>query len=197
MARPSHREKLLTEGLGVVHAQGYVGASVRDIVQAAGVPQGSFTNHFTSKEAFGLEVLDLYFEKTCEGFQSTLLNDSLKPLDRVAAYIDLNIKRLRSFELHKGCMYGNLAAEASDHSEPIRLRLVEIFGEIQKSIEGCLKAAIKDGDLAPKTKAGETAGFILSSLQGAILMAKTTRSTLPIERFRKILFASVLNDQLA
>jgi integrase len=30
---------------------------VRDVVQAAGVPQGSFTNHFTSKEAFGLEIL--------------------------------------------------------------------------------------------------------------------------------------------
>jgi TetR/AcrR family transcriptional regulator, transcriptional repressor for nem operon len=53
MPKPSHREKLLTAGLQVVFEQGYCGASVRDIVQAAGVPQGSFTNHFRSKEAFG------------------------------------------------------------------------------------------------------------------------------------------------
>ena len=57
MPKPSHREKILTEGLRVVHERGFAGASVRDIVQAAGVPQGSFTNHFASKEAFGLEVL--------------------------------------------------------------------------------------------------------------------------------------------
>jgi TetR/AcrR family transcriptional repressor of nem operon len=42
----------------VVFERGYCGASARDIVQAAGVPQVSFTNHFRSKEAFSLEVLE-------------------------------------------------------------------------------------------------------------------------------------------
>ena len=59
MPKPSNREKILTEGMRVVHEHGFAGASVRDIVQAAGVPQGSFTNHFASKEAFGLEVIEL------------------------------------------------------------------------------------------------------------------------------------------
>jgi len=45
MARPANREKILTAGLRVVHERGFGGASVRDIVQAAGVPQGSFTCH--------------------------------------------------------------------------------------------------------------------------------------------------------
>jgi TetR/AcrR family transcriptional repressor of nem operon len=54
MPKPSHREKLLEAGFEVVLERGYCGASVRDIVQAAGAPQGSFTNHFTSKEAFCL-----------------------------------------------------------------------------------------------------------------------------------------------
>ena len=40
---------------------GYEGATVRDICAAAGAPQGSFTNHFRSKEAFAQEVLDRYF----------------------------------------------------------------------------------------------------------------------------------------
>ena len=61
MPKSTNRDKLLTQGLRVVHQQGLAGASVRDIVQAAGVPQGSFTNHFPSKEAFGVEILDLYF----------------------------------------------------------------------------------------------------------------------------------------
>eukprot|EP01035_Chromulina_nebulosa_P054276 gene54276-74329_t len=56
MTKMSNRDRILTEGLKVVHAHGYAGASVRDIVQAAGVPQGSFTNHFTSKEAFGVDI---------------------------------------------------------------------------------------------------------------------------------------------
>src|SRR5580658_3442005 len=61
MPKPSHREKLLEAGFDVVLERGYCGASVRDIVQAAGAPQGSFTNHFASKDMFCLELLNRYF----------------------------------------------------------------------------------------------------------------------------------------
>src|SRR5258708_14046070 len=85
MGKPSKREKILTEGLRVVHEHGFGGASVRDIVQAAGVPQGSFTNHFASKEAFGLEIIDRYFANISELARETLRNDSLPPLLRLGA----------------------------------------------------------------------------------------------------------------
>jgi TetR/AcrR family transcriptional repressor of nem operon len=58
MPKPSHREQLLKAGFKVVLERGYCGASVRDIVHAAGAPQGSFTNHFASKDAFCLELLN-------------------------------------------------------------------------------------------------------------------------------------------
>ena len=76
MPKPSHREKLLTAGLQVVFEQGYFGASVRDIVQAAGVPQGSFTNHFRSKEAFCLEVLERYFDLVRQNIEKALRNEA-------------------------------------------------------------------------------------------------------------------------
>ncbi len=85
MAKPSNRDKILTEGLRVVHERGFGGASVRDIVQAAGVPQGSFTNHFASKEAFGLEVIDRYFANATNTMRETLRNDALPPLQRLRA----------------------------------------------------------------------------------------------------------------
>src|ERR1700739_1838536 len=83
VAKPSHREKILTEGVRVVHERGCAGASVRDIVRAAGVPQGSFTNHFVSKEAFCLEALDLYFKDVRAIIQRTLRNDALPPFKRL------------------------------------------------------------------------------------------------------------------
>jgi TetR/AcrR family transcriptional regulator, transcriptional repressor for nem operon len=94
MSKPSHREKLLAAGLHVVLEQGYCGASVRDIVQAAGVPQGSFTNHFRSKEAFSLEVLERYFTLVLENIDKTLRNDSEPPLERLRKWVDLQIRYL-------------------------------------------------------------------------------------------------------
>jgi TetR/AcrR family transcriptional repressor of nem operon len=192
MPKPSHREKLLHVGMQVVHEHGFAGASVRDIVQAAGVPQGSFTNHFASKEAFGLEVIDLYFSNTTETMRQTLRNDELPPLQRLRAYIDAGKNRLNKDSMRNGCLFGNFTAEATDTSESIRLRLVAVFAEVQASIAYCLRAAVKAGEIAASTDCDEIAGFIVSSLQGANLLAKAQRSPVPVERFKEILFATVL-----
>ena len=134
MPKPSHREKILTEGLRVVQARGFGGASVRDIVEAAGVPQGSFTNHFASKEAFCLEILDLYFKDVRAMIQRTLRNDSLPPLKRLRAFVDAQIKYLNRIGWRNGCLIGNFSAEASEHSEVIRKRLIEIYEEMRRSV---------------------------------------------------------------
>jgi TetR/AcrR family transcriptional repressor of nem operon len=192
MPKPSHREKILTEGLRVVHERGFAGASVRDIVQAAGVPQGSFTNHFASKEAFGLEVLDLYYARGSELMRETLRNDALPPLQRLGAYIDATKDRLNRNGMRNGCLYCNFTVDASAHSEILRQRLVEIFAEVQASFAYCLRAAVKAGELSPNLDCDEIAAFIVSSLQGANLLAKAQRSPVPIERFKQILFSTIL-----
>jgi TetR/AcrR family transcriptional repressor of nem operon len=192
MAKPSNRERILTEGLRVVHAHGYAGASVRDIVQAAGVPQGSFTNHFASKEAFGLEILELYLAKGRELMRQTLRNDELPPLERLGNYIDANKARLNKDSMRNGCLFGNFTAEASDHSELIRQRLVEIFAEVQDAVAYCLNAAMEAGELPQGFQCNEVAGFVVSSLQGANLLAKAQRSPLPLDRFKRVLFSTVL-----
>ena len=192
MARPSHREKILCEGLKVVHEHGFAGASVRDIVRAAGVPQGSFTNHFASKEAFGLEILDLYFADTRRAMAETLLDDSRPPLERLGDYIDRSIATFRQDEMRHGCLIGNFSAEVVDHSEAMRLRLLEIFAEIRAAFAHCLRAAVAAGDLPRDFDVEGVAAVILSGLQGATLVAKAERSPEPVERVRTLLFSTIL-----
>ena len=192
MPKTSNRERILTEGLRVVHERGFANASVRDIVQAAGVPQGSFTNHFTSKEAFGLEILERYREMTSAAVTATLRNDALPPLRRLRAWIYGQLEYLRKEDMRRGCLYGNLSAEASEESEAIRARVASVFAENQASVGYCLEAAIDAGELAPNSDVKELAGFIVSSLQGAILVAKAQRSPVPVERFERVLFQHLL-----
>jgi len=192
MSKPSNRDKILKAGMTVVLERGYMGASVRDIVQAAGVPQGSFTNHFTSKEAFAIEVLDLYYAESAEIVARSLKNPDLAPLERIRAYIRENKERLQREGVRNGCLYGNLSAEAVDHSELIRLRLAEIFAGAQDAVEDCLKAAVADGSAPADLDTARTAAFCVSALQGAILLAKVKRDTVPVDQFEQILFSSVL-----
>jgi TetR/AcrR family transcriptional repressor of nem operon len=192
VSRISNKDRILANGLKVVLERGYVGASVRDIVEAAGVPQGSFTNHFASKEAFSLEILDLYFANNRVVIANTLRNDALPPLKRLRAYIDASITAIRNHGTKNGCLIGNFAAEASDHSEIIRKRVSGIYAEVREAMTDCLKAAVKDGELPKSLKANEVATFIATGLQGAWLVSKVERDLAFAENFKKTLFSTVL-----
>lgn len=167
MGRPSHRDKILEEGLRVVHERGFSAASVRDIVRAAGVPQGSFTNHFASKEAFALEILDIYFATSCELMRETLRNDARPPRERLRAYVETAVSQFDG-EARGGCLLGNFSAEAGEHGEAIRRRVAEMLAETQSAIAYCLKSAVAAGDLAPDLDCEQAAALVLSTAELAV-----------------------------
>ena len=116
----------------------------------------------------------------------------MPPLGRLGHYIDANKARLDQDSMRNGCLFGNFTAEACDHSEAIRHRLVEIFAELQQAVASCLRAAVKAGELPKDFACNDVAGFIVASLQGATLLAKARRSAAPVERFKEILFSKIL-----
>jgi TetR/AcrR family transcriptional regulator, transcriptional repressor for nem operon len=192
MPKPSHREKLLDEGFKVLLSHGYNGASVRDIVRAAAVPQGCFTNHFTSKEAFANEVLDRYVSLVNAKIQRTLRNDSLPPLQRMRAWLDAQIEFFKQSEFRSGCLIGNFTMETSGQNASIRQRLVAIIQDIEESLVYCLEAAVNAGELPTSTNVHELASFVYSSWQGAILQAKVEQRVEPLERFKNVLFGQLM-----
>jgi TetR/AcrR family transcriptional repressor of nem operon len=192
MSKISNREKILCAGLQVVHEHGFAGASVRDIIKAADVPLGSFSNHFASKEAFGLEIIDAYYAGAKSLTDETLRDDARSPLERLEAYIDAGKDKLNTESMRNGCLLGNFTAETVADNELIRDRLLEIFAEMEASLAYCLRAAVEAGEVPGDLDVEETAAFILQSLQGANLLSKAHRDPAPVERFKKNLFGKIL-----
>ena len=60
MPQVSVREEIVESALVEFHRRGFTACSVEDITRAAGVPKGSFYNHFKSKEDLGAEVVRRY-----------------------------------------------------------------------------------------------------------------------------------------
>jgi len=192
MAKHSHRDKILSSGLRVVHERGFAGASVRDIVRAAGVPQGSFSNHFVSKEAFGVEILNIYFKQTQEIIQRTLRNEKLKPLKRIRAYVEeVDATLIKKDELN-GCLMGNLSLESGGETPLIQRRLAEMFAEVQKEFATCIKAAVKAKELPASTNAMDLATFIHASLEGALLQSRAEQSRAAVDRYKRVLYSTIL-----
>ena len=194
MPKPSLKEAILDAGLKAMFRTGYNGTSVRDVTAAAGAPQGSFTNHFRSKEAFASEVLERYFAHT-RGLVADALDDgSLTPRARLSRYLDIITGRLEADGFSRGCLIGDFSLEASGSSEILRTRLAEIFAEWRAPFAACIAEAQKAREISSEFEPQELAEFLLASWQGAILRMKVERSAAPLERFKKIAFQTVFKE---
>ena len=60
MSGDETRKRILSAGASLIHRKGYASTSLGDILEASGVPKGSFYHHYRSKEAFGLEAVDFH-----------------------------------------------------------------------------------------------------------------------------------------
>ena len=192
MIKYSNKEKILNEGLKVVLSKGFANSSVRDIVSAAEVPLGSFSNHFATKEEFGLEIIDIYFTNTKKVLAETLLNDSLPPIERLMLYVDSNIQRQQIKGVKMGCLYGNFCVELSERSEILRAKILEILNQVQEALVYCLKAAVATGELDKNFDCNEIGRFILYAQQGATLLSKAEKSAEPLLRYKHILQTVIL-----
>jgi TetR/AcrR family transcriptional regulator, transcriptional repressor for nem operon len=194
MAKHSHRDSILQAGLKVMFRQGFVGASVRDIVAEAAAPQGSFTNHFRSKEEFARAVLDRYFDDLKLLVAETLTDGSRRPRQRLKRYLDLITERLARDGFKRGCLIGDFSLEAAPQSEMLRARLASIFSEWRSPFAACIAEAQSAGEIALTFAPEELAEFLLASWEGAVLRMKVERSGEPLERFKRIAFATVFKE---
>ncbi len=173
---------------------GYHAASVRDICAAAGAPQGSFTNHFRSKEAFAVEVLDQYFDYLKGLVREALNDESRTPRQRLKRYLDVITDKLERDRWIIGCLIGDFSLQASSHSRLLRQRLDAIFQEWRALFAGCIAAAQSAGEIESQFEATDLAEFLLASWEGAILRMKVERSPAAVERFKAIVFETVFKQ---
>jgi TetR/AcrR family transcriptional repressor of nem operon len=195
MARASLREDILNAGVKVMFQSGYQGASVRDICAAAGAPQGSFTNHFRSKEAFVQEVLDRYFADLQTVVSKALNDESRTRMQRLQRYLEIITGRLKSDKWNRGCLIGDLSLEASLQSELLRKRLEAIFREWRAPFAACIAGAQAAGEMESKFEPTDLAEFLLASWEGAILRMKVEGRPAALERFKNIIFETVFKEK--
>ena len=186
--RPSKKHQLIDGGMETVRRNGLVGSSIRDVTTGAEVPLGSFSNHFPSKEAFGVAVIDRYFADVRAVIAETLDDTSRPPLVRLRAYFDAITERLATRGWHDGCLIGNTSLDSTESSEAIRTRLQEVFNEWHRPLRAtspplrrtessfcCCRRPTSPTSSWPRGRA-------------RMLRMKVERSPAPLEHFNAVVF---------
>lgn len=192
MARKDVRSAILEKGAQIVHKKGFNHTGIQEILDAAGVPKGSFYHYFKSKEDFGLKLLDYYAAYFISRADSQMKDRNGPPIKRLKDFFEGFLFFFESNGCGLGCPIGNLSQEMGDLSPAFRKRLEEIFVMMRSRIEGVLNEALRGGDLPGSLNAREMADFIINSWEGAIVRMKVQKNTEALRLFDRMIFNGIL-----
>jgi TetR/AcrR family transcriptional regulator, transcriptional repressor for nem operon len=190
MPKPNLRERILSAGFETLYVKGFNAASVQDIAEAAGAPKGSFYNHFDSKEALGVAVVDEYIART-SSLLPILADPALPPLSRLRNYFEA-LNELSAGGAQRGCLLGNFGSELSNQSAPIRRRVSAAFDSWGGAIADVVAEAQRDGAIGSELSAKSLAAFIVDAWEGAVLRTKVEGDRAAIAVFFSVIFSKVL-----
>lgn len=193
MKRIDKRSELIRVGKEIIVQRGYNAASLNDILTTASVPKGSFYYYFSSKEDFGLAIIDDFALQYQVKLKQLVEDGRFSPLTKLRNFFESKIVDMQARHCNDGCLIGNLAQELSAQNELFRSRLNQVFAEWEEYFLKCLQAAYEAGEISQDSNLDNLARFILSSWEGAILQAKVMKSVIPMQTFVKVLFERVLS----
>jgi TetR/AcrR family transcriptional repressor of nem operon len=186
------KNRILQVGAEIIHLKGFNHTGIKEILDAAGVPKGSFYNHFRSKEDFGLQIID-YFVSYFSLITNGIITDpSLSPLEKIGKILEQFTSFFESKDYAYGCPIGNLSQEMGDLSPAFREKLKGAIDSIADMYSDLLRKAQAAEEISGSLDVKDTGYFIVSSWHGALIRMKVEKSSESLENHRKFIFDYVL-----
>ncbi len=189
MSRPSKQADILKAGVTVIHRNGYTASSVDAIVEAAGVPKGSFFGHFGSKENFTVEALKEYFSAWEDHSRRVLVADTMNTREKLDALLKFIPREKPRPSRYDGCMIGNISLEMANHSEPLRQQVASLLDRWALPFETVIADGQKAGYFTDRMPAAKLARFIVNLFQGFALRSKVDRNKFAFSEFNEAVLA--------
>jgi TetR/AcrR family transcriptional repressor of nem operon len=172
----------------LIHIKGYNNTGIKEILDKADVPKGSFYHYFKSKEDLALNILDYHASIINNIFAYAIEENKDNPFLALRCFFEVFHKKFEELDYFGGCPLGNLSQELSDTEENIRIKVDTIFNNIVEKIAVLLEKA-KDMEIIDfKVDSRDYAQFIFNSWEGAILRAKTMKNRQSLDIFMNIIF---------
>lgn len=182
--RLDKRDLILAKGSDVMTRRGYHGTGVLEIVQAAGIPKGSFYHYFASKEDFALQALDFVYQPRLARYAEALANTALSPRERILGYyreLQQHFSRQEKAQYH--CFIGSLSFEMAELLPAIGEQVEKIQQASADILQACLEQAQQAGELSAEEDCANLAIFISNAWQGVLARLKVGGNTQVLDAF--------------
>jgi TetR/AcrR family transcriptional regulator, transcriptional repressor for nem operon len=153
----------------LVQVQGFNAFSYADISGELHIRKASLHHHFPTKAALGQALISRYHQRFVDALGG-IRRDNQNARTRLVKYTQLYRQVLHKQRM---CLCGVLAADFETLPTPMRERVVEFFKANEAWLTGVLEEGRKSKVLSFLGPASTTAAFLVSSLEGAMLVARS------------------------
>jgi TetR/AcrR family transcriptional repressor of nem operon len=189
---PDTRDRILAAGAEVVGKKGFNGAGLAEILQVAGVPKGSFYHYFTSKEDFGVALIERARDEYLESLRPIVSDRRRGAIQRLRDVFEQTREECRSNGPTVECIIPKLALETSNLSEPVHAAVRCAY----QQWNALLAQVIREGQAAGEIDRGHDpdrlAGIHVMLWEGAAVRMQIDRSVQPLDDFLAFAFDSLL-----
>src|SRR4051812_27732497 len=168
-------DRVLDVAEALVQTRGYNAFSYADISRAVGVRKASLHHHYPTKADLGLALVSRY-HAAFMGALGDIESKSEVAAKRLERYTELYGAVLRKGRM---CMCGMLAADVATLPKPMRESIAEFFAENEHWLTRVLNEGRKNGQIDFEGTPASMASFFVSSLEGAMLVARASRNAEP------------------
>lgn len=174
MASP--RERMVISAALLIRERGAHPTAIADVLEHSGAPRGSAYHYFPGGRTQLLcEAVDYAAE-----FMAAAITEAPSGLDALDALFGYYRDELLNSDFRAGCPVVAVAVEAGDPDKPEQSRAIieraaAAFTRWQQAI-----ATLLTSDGVDAARAGEIAMLVLSSFEGAIVIARAVRDLAPL-----------------
>ena len=174
-------DKALHKAMKLFWLKGYVSTSMQDLVDTLGVNRFSLYNTFGDKRALFIKSLQHYRE-TVLAFLIKPLSEDKPAKQRVDDYLLLMADLLQSESAVLGCMIQNTGLSLISQDSEVSRMLVAMFDDLRCALKATILEVIQEEGVSQKYNPDVLADFILSQIQGLIILRKTLGSLTEIDK---------------
>ncbi|QBD75127.1 TetR/AcrR family transcriptional regulator [Ktedonosporobacter rubrisoli] len=170
------RKRIITTTVELMEAQGYHATGLNQILQQSAAPKGSLYHHFPGgKEELAAEAISLAGQAITNDLDALIAEgtDLGTALSLLAAFFR---ERLQISHFQKGCPLATVTLEMAATSDPVQQACRAVYHAWLARLEHLLIASGCEATRAPAR-----ALFVLSTIEGALLLCRAERSTHPLE----------------
>ena len=174
MGRPKNFEPevVVERAMEAFWTNGYTGTSPADLAEATGVAKGSLYHAFGSKRELFDKALDRYDRGGVE-LTGEFLSRPGTTKERIRAYLMLLVEMDLSGPVKRGCLAVNTALELGGRDEAATRTVRRLEEHTIELLAARIDQGRRDGDVAREVDARAQAEFLMNTIAGLRVMAKT------------------------